>query len=333
MVYSQAFIICLTLATFISQQFFAGSTLSATLVRTLMHAGIVVLCAVFQEKKELLMQGVDHGWWPLTVIEILCFLYTSIFVLRIYGKPYVMMELIIFLLFLILIVAVYIVFFHTIHYMHRAAKQEKEELQSNFLLEQMQEMKVSMEEIQRLLHDSRHHNLQILEYAKCGKIDTLLQYLGEYEMEIESHVMMRFCENTAANSILCAYVRKAEQYGINVLYDVVMEQDIGIKDIDIVAILANLMENAIHGCLLSESSEPQIEVYITCRTSKLVIFISNTVRYDVVLENHLPRSKDGIGISSILHSAALYGGEYDFQSNDGVFSCQLLLKITRKGEC
>lgn len=283
-----------------------------------------------RRKFKLLVQGVAQGWWPLNLVEILCFTYTGIFVLRVFDEPYGSGDVIIFLLFLMIIIAVYVVFLKTIQYMYSAAEQQKAELQSKFLLEQMKAMQEALEETRRLRHDARHHNLQILEYVKVGEIDALLHYLGEYEKETERHLTVKLCDNLAANSILSAYARKAEESGVTVHFDVSMKQDVGISDIDIVAILANLMENAIHGCLNSQKPEPLIDVYIGRRAGKLVIYISNTVGQDVILDHGLPRSKDSVGISSILHSAAHYGGEYDFQSGDGVFSCQLLLKIQEK---
>lgn len=304
--YAQAFIIAMTLSAFVSQLFFGGSSLFAVLVRTMLHIGIVFLCAALRCKLRILVQGVIRGWWPLNFVEILCFAYTSILVLRVFDRPYGTTELASFIMFLLIIISVYVVFFNTIRYMYGAAKQEKTELQSEFLLEQMKAMQESMEATRRMRHDARHHNLQILEYVKNGEISALLHYLGEYEKESENHLVARVCENLAANNILCAFARKAEQSGISVHFDVGLEQDVGVSDIDLVAILANLMENAIHGCLISETPKPSIDVYVGRRAGKLVIYVSNTACKHVILENGLPRSKDGI------------------------FSCQILLKISEK---
>lgn len=188
-----------------------------------------------------------------------------------------------------------------------------------------------MEETRRIRHDIRHHNLLIAQYAEKGQVDELLQYLGEYEKASDIHLEQVYCENLAANNILCAYVRKAKKLGFEVRLNVALEQDIGIKDIDLVAILANLMENAIHGCIQSEKSKPFIELNIGRKASKLVIYARNTAGGDIQFENGIPKPKtgDGIGVSSILSSAKRYGSEYDFSLENGVFSCQLLLKSAK----
>lgn len=115
--------------------------------------------------------------------------------------------------------------------------------------------------------------------------------------------------------------------------DVTMSHNIAFSDIDIVAILADLMENAIYGCLKSEKAHQTIDVHIGRKVNKLVIYVSNTADGDVVFENGLPKSQTGggIGVTGILRSAARYGGEYDFRNEDGRFACQILLKVPWSG--
>lgn len=207
------------------------------------------------------------------------------------------------------------------------------EMSNHQLNIQLSMIQDSVEETRRIHHDMRHHNLLIAQYAQKGQVYELLRYLGEYEKASDIQAEPAYCENLAANNILCAYIRKAKKLGIEVLSDVALEQDLAIQDIDLVAILANLMENAIHGCIHSEKPEPFIELNIRRKASKLVIYARNTASEDIQFENNIPKSKvrDGIGISSIISSAKRYGGEYDFSLENGIFSCQLLLKASKTG--
>lgn len=209
-------------------------------------------------------------------------------------------------------------------------RQEKElaTVNNHLLGQQLTMLEDSVEEARRIRHDMRHHNMQIAEYVQKGCTDELLRYLGEYEKEAESKAAVVICENLAADNILNAYLKKAKQHGITVRLDVTLEKNTAIRDVDLVAMLANLMENAIHGCMQSGKPEPFIELYIGRKASKLVIYAKNSAGKDIEFENGIPKSKDGngIGVSSILHSTERYGGEYDFRMTDGIFSCQLLLK-------
>lgn len=64
-------------------------------------------------------------------------------------------------LLIIVLLAVYAVFFNSIHLMHIAAEKQRVELQSQFLLRQVETMKESVLEARRIRHDARHHDLQI----------------------------------------------------------------------------------------------------------------------------------------------------------------------------
>lgn len=329
--YAQAFTIILFLSGFLAFHFWGEDYTAKLIIRTLIHLALTVLCiATSKGKLKQLSQGLDYGWWPLNFLASLLLIYLSYVSLRVYSTAYRNTETLFFVLLLSVIVAVYVVFFHMIHFMYNAAEKQRAELQSQFLLRQVENMQESVEDAQRIRHDARHHNMQIQEYLQKKEYDALLSYLGAYEQGAVDEQIVQICDNLAANSILSAYVRKARQNGISVHLDVTMDRDIGISDMDIVAILANLMENAIYGCLKSARAKQAIDVYIGRKVKKLVIYVRNTAGKDVVFENGLPKSQSGggIGVTSILHSAARYGGEYDFRNEGGQFACQILLKIS-----
>lgn len=213
----------------------------------------------------------------------------------------------------------------------RNYKQENElaEMNSLLLKRQCEMLEQSMDDAKRIRHDARHHDMLILQYLKEDKIDELMNYLGQHEREIEQSAIKQICENLAINNILNAYISKARCLEIEVEIDVVANRNIGINDTDIVAILANIMENAIHGCLKAESSKKLIKIYITEKCGKLVISISNTAKQNILFDEGIPVSKSGkgIGVSSIIRSTLKYNGEYDFSASNGIFTCKILLKL------
>ena len=325
--YSHMFVIILYVSIVLTNFYFAGSENMMITIRTVLHIGLIVLCLTAVRKKFYEFSSeIVKGWWPLNLVVFLLFINLSDLVVNTYTIEDAGTTLLPFFLSSVMTIAVYWLFFNTIRYMNIASRNEKIEMQSNFLMRQVENMQESIETARRIRHDARHHNLQIIEYAKLGEQEALLSYLGQCEREAESNAAVTLCENHAANSILNAYMRKAKQQGVEVRLDVSLEQNIMISDTDLVAMLANLMENAIHGCMQSKATHPFIDLYIGRKVSKLVVHIRNSAGDDVRLENGLPRTKNGVGVSSILHSAARYGGEYDFQVKDGIFSCQLLLK-------
>lgn len=122
------------------------------------------------------------------------------------------------------------------------------------------------------------------------------------------------------------------QNGIVVHSDVTLERHAGISDTDIVAILANLMENALYGCITCGEKDPVIDVYIGRKLEKLVIYVCNTAINNVVFENGLPKSQisGGVGVASILHSVSHYSGSTLSAIRTGFLAVKFCCKTASK---
>ena len=160
----------------------------------------------------------------------------------------------------------------------------------------------------------------------------LVQYLDEQEAEQRRGAKLKFCENRAINSILVSYVSKAEEQGISTSVQADVKQDTGIRDMDLTAILGNLMENAVNGCLTSRKAERRIEVRIHTRSGKLVFTVRNSCSNDLRFQGEKAQVniRTGTGIQSILRSARIYNGEADFQGENGVFVSRVLVNLHTK---
>lgn len=194
-------------------------------------------------------------------------------------------------------------------------------------------MEESVKEGRRIRHDARHHNAVMAEYARRGQNEELLQYLKEYERELDENVEETICANIAVNNLLAAYSRKARREQIKVTMDVELSRNLTIPNIDLVTILANAYENAIYGCIEVKKQSPERECFIHLmikrKKNKLVICCSNTCRLETELKDGQPKPEftGGIGVLSIIKTAENFDGEYDFKNDNGVFVFRLIMKI------
>ena len=106
--------------------------------------------------------------------------------------------------------------------------------------------------------------------------------------------------------------------------DVKAEEHLKVRDIDLVAILANVVENAIHGCLGVETKKREIQLSILQKENKIAIQCKNTC---IKFHKGLPSSAGGIGVSSIRKVASYYNGETDFSMEEGMFVVRILMNI------
>lgn len=227
-------------------------------------------------------------------------------------------------------------------YLHRGKERhyqiEKELLETNERLIQCQleMMRESKEELARIRHDARHHCLLIEEYIHSGDTEKLLAYVQQYREELESRGTQEcfpaMLDHETINHILSVYTKLAQEKNIEVAVSTKIAGNIPIKDTELVAVIANIFENAIHGCSMSFAPDKQIQISIMRKGNKIVIQCKNTCAPNLKLKHGLPVSDKGnrTGISSILRVVSFYHGEAAFNVEKGMFIVRILLNIPRK---
>ena len=214
-------------------------------------------------------------------------------------------------------------------------QKENQLMQMNHrLLERnMEILEESLEAGRRIRHDARHHNAVIAEYIRRGQKEELLQYLKEYEKELDVRTPENICANTAVNNILSAYTRRAKRQQIKVILDIDIRKNLTIPNIDLVTILANAYENAIYGCMEVQKQMPSqqcfIHLMIRKKKNKLVICCRNTCRIETEFKDGQPMLEytGGVGVLSIIKTAENFDGEYDFKNDNGVFVFRLIMNM------
>lgn len=291
----------------------------------------VLLCYVKWIKRnfDASRNKLEGGWWCLNLTAVMIQVFEAILFSKIMaGKPGIYQWILVLML-LLLFVMVYWVIFRTIGLMQKAAEKEESEQREHFLRRQMEMMKERDADARRIRHDARHHNLLLADYAENGQLLEIRNYLKQQETEFRQTSAFLFCENNAINSILSSYYRKAENVGISMDIHAEAAQDIGVREIDLTAILGNLLENAVKGCFFLQYVKKEIYVRIRTKSRKLVIVVENPCDETLVfhIDGDTKEKRAGTGIQSILRSVRIYNGEIDFQAKDGLFRACILLNL------
>ena len=92
---------------------------------------------------------------------------------------------------------------------------------------------------------------------------------------------------------------------------------------DIVIVIANLFENAIHAASKIKSKNPYIDIVIKESTQRLLIKVENSCKEKMSFD----KTQHGIGINSVIATTKKYAGMYDFTAEDGVFSAKISLNL------
>lgn len=172
-------------------------------------------------------------------------------------------------------------------------------------------------------HDFRHHNQNIASMLKKGEIKEALGYLEEYNDSLDAAKLNDFCPNITVNAILNSFCTKAQKNGISISVEADTGENTLISDMDFVAVLSNLLENAINGCIECKS-DGEIKVNIRTVADKTVIVCSNPCRKDISIENNMIKDR-GIGIASMLSAIRKYGGDIKYSFDNGTLSVCIIL--------
>ena len=278
---------------------------------------------------ELLCFLTDRGrrWWNLALTALLFYLLQA--GVSVLNARNVMPDgylLLTFATISFIMCVVYGVVFSNISYMKRDAEAALVRQNAEYLSNRLSVLQNAEEANRRLRHDMRHHIDAIAEYAKTGDTAAILAYIGEYSTEISEAAVKRYSENRTVNSILSAYAGKAGEGGIDFLIRCNVPKELKMREIDLIALLGNLLENALHGCRESGKEKPCMEIHIRLQNNRLIIVCNNTCLEQLKLSGSLPAGKS-IGISSILTVCQKHDGNLDYRIEDDVCSACAVLNL------
>jgi signal transduction histidine kinase len=125
------------------------------------------------------------------------------------------------------------------------------------------------------------------------------------------------------NTVLSVYERRAKDKGISVKISAKAASDISISPQDLVIIIANLFENAIHATSKLKGKNKHIDIYIKDSAQRLLIKVENPCKANLTFDETLW----GVGIRSMISTTNKYEGMYDFTAEDGLFTAKISLNL------
>ena len=270
-------------------------------------------------------ENINSGWSQLifvNVIFLITIILSSVFPMKLSGfdDP----AFLSFAFLSISILAVYPVIFSSINNMSEAAEKKAVETQNKLLIAQIETETAQLAADSQARHDRRHHNLVLLEFANNNDIEGVREYLTHL---VDSDRVVcgevRYCENMTANTVLSVYERRAVEEGIRVNISAKISRDFAVSPQDLVIVIANLFENAIHATSKLKAENKHIDIHIKESAQRLLIKVENPCRTNLVFDETLY----GVGIRSVISTTKKYEGMYDFIAKDGVFSAKISLNL------
>ena len=218
----------------------------------------------------------------------------------------------------------YIAIFNSMRNIVELSREKQKSLHTELLQAQVDAQAKEAELVRQNRHDMRFHYQALMTLAKTGETDKIVDYLKTQSEGLEATTTGRFCENETINNILKVFYQKATAQNITMEIRAAAKPNITVPSPALVTVVANILENALHGAAEANVDNPQITVSIKHKSGRLVLSCENTCSKQLHFDE-MPEYLQGIGVHSVLSTAEKFGGTCRFSAADGVFSCMVVM--------
>lgn len=194
-----------------------------------------------------------------------------------------------------------------------------------------------MDEVQgnhnEFVHNINHYLSLIHNFARQGDCESIMNAVEEMSGHIENSETEIFCSHHVLNMILSEKKGWAEKNQID--FDVYVEPGVKldmVSDIDLVALLGNLLDNALRAAGECRGQKyVKVRIFMQDIGGFCVFRIINgysgdiTMQGDTLLSTKSEKGLHGLGIGSVNKTAEKYGGYLSCKIEKDVFTAILLL--------
>ena len=198
-------------------------------------------------------------------------------------------------------------------------------------LQAFRDMK-SLYELQgRKLHDYKKQLSVVQEMIRNGDVDAAIEFTEQLTKSIAIETSEINVGHPVINAVLNQQYRIAKGKGIGMTFAISDLHDIKIADDDIVVMLGNLLENAVHECekVVSEGQTASISVKFVERDERIVLNVRNPVTKRVDIQDNKvtapSREGHGIGLSNVEIAVEKYDGSFAISCDDKEFVAVVMI--------
>lgn len=208
-----------------------------------------------------------------------------------------------------------------------------ERFQSELIEKQVREIQNMYKQVRGWRHDYRNH-IQNMKIQLAEKnYDKLDSYLSELSEDLNTVDTVIKTGNVMADAILNSKLQSAEKLNVSLNVKANIPEKITVSDVELCAVMGNLLDNAIEACSAIPEKERFIRVYIGQLKEQFYISVQNsagTVRKQNGKYISIKDGEHGYGLFRIDRVAKKYGGYVNRQNEDGVFATEIMLPLSAK---
>ena len=176
----------------------------------------------------------------------------------------------------------------------------------------------------RLTHEFTNHISALRALLAQGDVAGAQDYIAGVDKAVAASTTIMDTHNPLLDSILTRKYEEATRQGVSVYFDLCDLRDFPLSGVDMVTVLANLLDNAI--CAAAQAYPPEVYVRVRKTEEEYLLSVRNRVQRDVELppDGQLPRTTrkepgHGMGLSNVRDVLLRHGAEYTLSCRDNWF--------------
>ena len=184
-------------------------------------------------------------------------------------------------------------------------------------------------------HDYRNHIAALDALASAGQWAEVAAYIRSLRQEFAAAESFLMSGNAYADAILNQKITQATAAGVDCTCTVVLPYALPLSPVELVALLGNLLDNAIDAAGVVKALQQPAYVRLEASFTGGMLHISTRNPYagDIEWRDGLPVTCDnatgehGLGLSNVQRIVTQHHGHMTFTTDSGVFQARILLPI------
>ena len=189
-------------------------------------------------------------------------------------------------------------------------------------------------EARKAFHDINNH-MSVIKYFLENKdyknMDNYMQSLSE---RIVTNNDINICSNKVINAICIDKCERCKKEGIDIIFDMTINKELKIDDLDLCIVLGNLIDNAIEACEKIKNKEIQkviqvnVKIYLNQIYIKVINSKNNKVkkRNNKFLTSKMDKKNHGLGLENVKESVYKNNGDIEIKDSNNTFEVSLYMK-------
>jgi sensor histidine kinase regulating citrate/malate metabolism len=190
-------------------------------------------------------------------------------------------------------------------------------------------------ELHKLYHDIGNHIKTIQILVDQGNKQEAKNYTEDLINQYRVIAKDYYCSNKILNAVLLNKVKICEENNITTQIDLQIPENISVRDIDLMCIFANLLDNAIEGCRRNLNACNYIHIKTAVMNNFYTIFVINSKdmtpsiidakgRYTTTKQD---KKLHGYGLRILDEIIERYEGQKEFIDKGDEFNAMIMLKL------